>query len=82
MNIYEEGIEFWQEKTMNLPKKINYQQFAAWFDKTMMDYGKLYDDKKSRRRKKLCFVSTKVIPESVSLGKVPLYEHPIMIVGD
>lgn len=82
LNIYEEGIEFWQEKTMNLPKKINYQQFAAWFDKTMMDYGKLYDEKKSRRRKKLCFVSTKVIPESVSLGKVPLYEHPIMIVGD
>ena len=38
--------------------------------------------KKAEEEKKLCFVSTKVIPESVSLGKVPLYEHPIMIVGD
>lgn len=79
INIADEGIAFWQQEICTLPEKINYEQFEAWFTKRRMKYEKLYQ--KSKRKKKQFFITTRVIEDSIYVGKVPLYEKPVMILG-
>ena len=79
ISIVEDGVEFWQNEVEKLPLKMNMQQFDGWFSKRRMMYNKQYEN--SKKKKHQYFITIKVIPESVQLGKAPLYEKPKMILG-
>lgn len=79
IDIVEESVEQWKEAVDKLPKKINQEQLEGWFAKRILMYRKQYG--KSRKKKQQYFISTKVIPESIELGKAPLFEKPQLILG-
>ena len=79
INIVEESVEQWKEAVDRLPIKINQEQLEGWISKKRLTYRKQYGE--SKKKKHQYFISTKIIPESIELGKAPLFEKPQLIFG-
>lgn len=79
MKIVEDSFDYWKMEVDKLPLKICQEQFIGWFDKRMKIYERCYAH--SKRKKHEYFITTNVIPESVQLGKPPLFEKPKLLFG-